>query len=44
MEDPSLLEMPVPWLDQQEQQQQWLEASWTLEAKLPVLQITELKK
>ena len=34
MEDSSVLEVPVPCGDDQEQQQQWSTGSWSLEDKL----------
>ena len=34
MEDSSVLEMPIPCHDHQEQQQQWSTGSWSLEDKL----------
>ena len=34
MEDSSVLEMPLPCGDHQEQQQQWSTGSWSLEDKL----------
>ena len=34
MEDNSDLEMPVPWDDHQDQQQQWSTGSWSLENKV----------
>ena len=34
VEDSSVLEMPVPWDDHQERQQQWSTGSWSLEDKL----------
>ena len=40
-ENPTILKMPVPRDDHQEQQQQWSGASWSLEDKLCVLQRAE---
>ena len=41
--DPSILEIPVPWDDSQEQQQGWSRASWSPEDKLYVLQRVDLE-